>query len=218
MTAWTNAPLVALDLEGSGAQDRDDEAILEIAAVPIRDGRPVLAESYATIINPGRLIPRRSWISPGLTSKVLVAAPPLSEVASELAARIHGKVVVGHNVGVDYRLLCRRCPDIRPRALIDTLRLARHVNPAKEGNSLGALLSRHRLTAEVTSLVPDGQPHRALWDAVGTALLLQALITDTATGTSLTLRELLDIARFPPRAADNSTAEEAPEEAALFDL
>jgi hypothetical protein len=28
---WTTAPLVALDLEGSGAQDRDDEAILEIA-------------------------------------------------------------------------------------------------------------------------------------------------------------------------------------------
>jgi hypothetical protein len=30
---WSAAPLVALDLEGSGAQDRDHEAILEIADV-----------------------------------------------------------------------------------------------------------------------------------------------------------------------------------------
>ena len=46
MTAWMDAPLVALDLEGSGARDRDDEAILEIAIVPIRDGQPFLAGSY----------------------------------------------------------------------------------------------------------------------------------------------------------------------------
>ena len=37
---WTTAPLVALDLEGSGAQDRDNEAILEIAVVPITAGQP----------------------------------------------------------------------------------------------------------------------------------------------------------------------------------
>ena len=77
MTAWINAPLVALDLEGSGAQDRDDEAILEIAIVPIRDGQPFLARHYTTLINPGRPIPRRPWISPGLTSKVLATAPTL---------------------------------------------------------------------------------------------------------------------------------------------
>jgi hypothetical protein len=39
MTIWNDAPLVALDLEGSGAQDHDDEAILEIAVVPIISGR-----------------------------------------------------------------------------------------------------------------------------------------------------------------------------------
>jgi DNA polymerase III subunit epsilon len=37
---WITAPLVTLDLEGSGAQDRDNEAVLEIAVVPLTDGRP----------------------------------------------------------------------------------------------------------------------------------------------------------------------------------
>ena len=47
---WSAAPLVALDLEGSGAQDRDDEAILEIAIVPIAGGQPDIAAS-----TPGRI-------------------------------------------------------------------------------------------------------------------------------------------------------------------
>ena len=36
--AWTGASLAALDLEGSGAQDHEDEAILEIAVVPLATG------------------------------------------------------------------------------------------------------------------------------------------------------------------------------------
>jgi hypothetical protein len=38
--AWTGTSLVALDLEGSGAQDHEDEAILEIAIVPLPAGQP----------------------------------------------------------------------------------------------------------------------------------------------------------------------------------
>lgn len=72
---WTTAPLVALDLEGSGAQDGDNEAILEIAVVPITAGQPDTTSAYTTLINPGRTIPRRPWISPGLTTAVLATAP-----------------------------------------------------------------------------------------------------------------------------------------------
>ena len=40
--------LVAIDLEGSGAQDRNDEAILEIALVSIVDWRPDTTAAYCT--------------------------------------------------------------------------------------------------------------------------------------------------------------------------
>ena len=172
---WTTSSLIALDLEGSGAQDRDSEAILEIAVVPITAGQPDMAAAYSTLVNPGRAIPRRPWISPGLTAGILAAAPAPAEVEPELARRVDGRVVVGHNVSVDWRLLHRRYPVIAPAALIDTLRLARRLN-LDSRNSLSALTAHLGLTAQVEDLAAGSRPHRALWDTVATALLLPALI------------------------------------------
>jgi DNA polymerase-3 subunit epsilon/exodeoxyribonuclease X len=198
VTTWKDAPLVALDLEGTGAQDRDDEAILEIAVIPIISGQPSLADSYTTLINPSRLIPRRPWISPGLTTQTLADAPPLSDVAPALATRLNGKVIVGHNVGVDWRLLHRKCPQIQPDALIDTLRLARHIGPGTKGKSLTALLDHYRLTATINELTPGSQPHRALWDTTGAALLLTELIGELPVASTLSLDGLKHIAGYPP--------------------
>lgn len=100
---WMTAPLVALDLEGSGAQDHDGEVILEIAVVPITAGQPDISAGDSTLINPGRNIPRRHWISPGLITAVLAAAPHPAEVEPELARRVNGHAIVGHNVAVDWR-------------------------------------------------------------------------------------------------------------------
>lgn len=193
---WTTAPLVALDLEGSGAQDHDNEAILEIAVVPITAGQPDTTAAYTTLINPGRTIPRRPWISPGLTTAVLAAAPAPAEVGPELADRINGRIVVGHNIGVDWRLLHRRYPAITPEGLIDTLRLARHLKLGTK-NSLSALITQLELTDQIERLATDSQPHRALWDTIAAALLLPALIT-RKWPTGATLAELLDIAAIDP--------------------
>jgi DNA polymerase III subunit epsilon len=198
MTTWKDAPLVALDLEGSGAQDRGDEAILEIALIPIINGQPSTADSYTTLINPGRPIPRRPWISPGLTTQTLTGAPPLSDVTAALTARLNGKVIVGHNIGVDWRLLHRKCPEIQPEALIDTLRLARHISPGTKGKNLTALLDRYQLTDTTSKLAPDSRPHRALWDTTGTALLLTELINKLPDAPTLSLDDLKRIASYPP--------------------
>ncbi len=182
---WTTAQLVALDLEGSGAQDRDSEAILEISVVPITAGQPDMPAAYPTLVNPGRAIPRRPWISPGLTADALAGAPGPAEVGPELARRVDGQAVVGHNVSVDWRLLHRRYPAIAPTALIDTLRLARSLN-LESKNSLSALTDHLGLTGQVERLAAGSQPHRALWDTVATALLLPALVAIRwPTGTTL---------------------------------
>ena len=189
---WTTAPLVALDLEGSGAQDHDSEAILEIAVVPFRAGQPGISAAYSTLVNPGRPIPRRPWISPGLTNALLATAPSAADVEPELARRMNGHIVVGHNVGVDWRLLHRRHPIIAPIALIDTMRLARHLK-LSEKNSLTDLTDRLQLTEQVERLVLGSQPHRALWDAIATALLLSALIA-RGWPAGVTLSRLLETA------------------------
>src|SRR5258708_5290324 len=121
-----------------------------------------------------------------------------------------GNVLVGHNIGVDWRLLHRRCPGIRPGALLDTLRLARHLRPGAKGNGLTALLERYQLTGTVTSLAPGSQPHRALWDAVGTALLLAALIGDLPETGDVTLARLCHLAGYPGDGNHQSTATRRP--------
>jgi len=166
--------LVAIDLEGSGAQDRDREAILEIALVPIVGWQPDMTAAYCTLINPQRPIPRRPWISPGPTDDALRTAPTIEAVGPEIVRRISGKYLVGHNIGVDWRLLHRRCPTVAPAGLIDTLRLARQTDQAGP-NSLAALIERHGLIEDVNRLAPSSAPHRALWDTVACSLLMRAL-------------------------------------------
>jgi|SRR5450756_1191463 len=207
---WKTAPLVALDLEGSGAQDREGEAILEIAVVPFTDGQPDTAAAYSTLINPGRTIPRRPWISPGLTTAVLAAAPGPADIEPELARRVGGHVIVGHNVGVDWRLLHRRHPAIAPAALIDTLRLARHLKLGTR-NTLSSLTAHLELTSQVEHLAAGSQPHRALWDAVATALLLPALIArcwpSGATLSALLDAAGIDLATDPPKSGGGPVQE-----------
>ncbi|QSB12970.1 3'-5' exonuclease [Natronosporangium hydrolyticum] len=174
-TPWYETPLVAVDLEGSGAQDRETEAILEIAAVPITGGQPDMDNAYCTLVNPGRPIPKRPWISPGLTNHTLRDAPTLDAVEPTLAARLNGRYLVGHNIGVDWRVLHRRCPTIQPAGLIDTLRLARNLGTTAS-NGLAKLVTAYNLTTKIDTLAVGSQPHRALWDTVAAAVLLLPLI------------------------------------------
>ena len=61
-------------------------------------------------------------------------------------------------------------------ALIDTLVLARRLRGRSGGGALTALLDEYQLTAWVHAAVDGGQPHRALWDTIGAALLLEDLV------------------------------------------
>ncbi len=211
---WTTAPLVALDLEGSGAQDHDNEAILEIAVVPLTAGQPDTTRSYCTLINPGRTIRRRPWISPGLTTAVLSTAPAPADVEPQLAARLNEKIIVGHNVGVDWRLLHRRYPAITPAGLLDTLRLARHLKVGTKA-SLTALTSQLQLTAGIECHAAGSQPHRALWDTIAVALLLPVLVS-AGWPDGANLADLLAVAALDIDAAESAQNPADAEQATLF--
>jgi DNA polymerase III epsilon subunit-like protein len=175
--------LVAIDLEGTGSQDGDNEAILEIALVPLADDlKPDMGRAFETLINPGRPIPKRPWISPGLTDAAVKNAPTIEQSEPDIARLVNGAYLVGHNSRVDWSLLHRRLPAIRPAGLLDTLKLAR-THRGSKGNGLGALVELYQLTATVNQLVPNGRPHRALWDTVACALLLAHLGIETGNTT-----------------------------------
>jgi DNA polymerase III subunit epsilon len=166
------------------------------------------ATAYTTRIDPGRAVPARRWISPGLAGRAPAGTPTMDSVGTELAHRIAGAYLVGHNVTVDWRLLHRRWPHITITGLIDTYRLAKAVRSSGK-HGLAGLLTDHKLTDKVAAKASSSQPHRALWDAIGAALLLDALIQQHWS-TEPSLPELLTVASPP-------TAQHREEPATLFD-
>lgn len=205
---WHAAKLVALDLEGSGAQERGDEQILEFAAIRLVNGEPDSATAYTTCLDPGRPIPAKPWISPGLSGLALRGNPTLSDIRGELLARLTDTYLIGHNIGVDWRLLHRHLPDLTVAGLIDTHRLAKATAITGKLN-LTDLLSRLNLSATVTAAAPHSRPHRALWDTTGAALLLPALIHRHFTGDP-TLAQLLEIASVPTTPSATTTTAKPP--------
>jgi len=116
---------------------------------------------------------------------------------------------------VDWRLLQRNYPAITPIALIDTLRLARHLKLGTK-NSLAALISQLDLTTQIRRLVPGSEPHRALWDAVAVALLLPALIA-RGWPSGISLADLLGIAAIDAATSNRGTAAKPVGQDTLFD-
>ena len=203
--------LVATDLEGTG-ESGDAAVMLEFAAVPLVNGVPALASAFSTLINPQRPVARRPWMSPGITSRALELAPTLEQVAPKITPRLTGAYLIGHNIGVDWRLLHRRCPAITVAGLVDTYQLAKAL-PATGKRSLTALLDAHQLTEKVNAAAPTSQPHRALWDTIAAALLLDALIRKRWT-TDPTLDDLLTATDPSPAAHRRQAAADPP---SLFD-
>lgn len=71
----------------------------------------------------------------------------------------------------------------------------RHVG-AGNGKSLGALLDTFALPATAASQASGSRPHRALWDTVGAAMLLAALIS-RGWDREPSIGELLAVAGIP---------------------
>jgi DNA polymerase III epsilon subunit-like protein len=115
---------------------------------------------------------------------------------------------------VDWRLLHRRHPAIAPAALIDTLRLARHLKLGTK-NSLSALTEQFGLTHQVEVLADGSQPHRALWDTIAAALLLPALVARTWPA-GATLADLLAIAAIDLEISSPTKTDEAAGQDTLF--
>jgi DNA polymerase-3 subunit epsilon len=187
--------LLALDLVASGAQDREAEAILEVAAVPMIDWQPRVGAGFSTRINPGRPVPPRQWIAAGLDDARLREAPGLGDVLPELTRRINTGYVVGYNIGANWRLLRRSAPGLRVAGLIDVLRLARAIDPAHR-HDLPAVIDQLALTELVDQYTDGARPGRALWNSVASVVLMTSLARKVF-GPDASVAQLLAVAGVP---------------------
>lgn len=168
MNFHTWPALLVVDVEGNGTNPPD---LVEVAALPVREGRPDTNTAGAWLTKPRRPVTPIAARIHGLTNQALADKPGWEEAADEVHGLLGTAWIAAHNAHVDYKVLSAHLPQWRPAGVIDTLRLARATHPALPKYTLDALIERTR---------PDlreapAHRHRAAFDAYATAQLLIAM-------------------------------------------
>lgn len=166
-------PLFAVvDVETSGLSVRRHR-ILQIGLVTVAaDGMPV--DRWSTLV-------KLRWpfqrVGPtavhGIRRRTLRGAPPLAEGLRDLASRVDGLVLTGHNIEFDAGFLERAAArsglSLAFGQQVCTLRLSRALDPERElSHTLGDVAARYGVTID--------RPHDALSDALATAAILPPLL------------------------------------------
>ncbi len=168
-------PLFAIvDIETTGSQPRQDR-ITEIA-IALHDGREVI-ETYETLINPERPIPRNITNITGITDEMVADAPRFHEVARRIVEMTEGAVFVAHNVRFDYHFLQAQYANLGypfKRTKLCTIRLARKAFPGLRRYGLDSL-SRH-------FNIHNHDRHRAMGDVMATIGIFERVLQSTEPG------------------------------------
>ncbi|MFJ2178265.1 exonuclease domain-containing protein [Streptomyces sp. NPDC087851] len=166
---FSSWPLVlVVDVEGNGTNPPD---LIEVAALPVREGRPDTGTAGAWLTRPRRPVTPFAARIHGLTNERLEKAPGWEAIANQVHTFLGVSWICAHNAHVDYKVLSAHLPQWQPTGVLDTLRLARATYPDLAKYSLDALIEH---AAPDLSEAP-AQRHRATFDAYATAQLLIAM-------------------------------------------
>jgi DNA polymerase-3 subunit epsilon len=184
---------IVLDTETTGLDPKLGHRVIEIAAVELVDRR-LTGNYFHRYVNPERASDDGALEVHGLTEEFLRDKPKFGEILKELLDFISGAELVIHNAPfdtgflnrefdlLDFKPISEYCPNI-----VDTLQLARELNPGKK-NGLDALCERYQIDNSTRTL------HGALLDA---NLLAEAFLAMTRGQDSL----IIDVEPTPQAAA-----------------
>ena len=158
---------VALDLETTGIGARH-EKITEIGMVKVIDGETT--DTYHTMVNPHREIPKRIVELTGITDDMVKDAPGIEEILDEVLAFTEDLPLLGHQIIFDYGFLVQAAVNQKRKFEkygVDTLKLCRYLMPGAEKKNLGAACAYFGVHQDTA--------HRALSDAYAAHDLYQEL-------------------------------------------
>ncbi len=159
------------DTETTGLNPAGGDAIIQIGAARIVNGKLLRAECFEQLVDPGRGIPAASIPIHGISEDMVRGQPPIGEVLPVFHTFAKDTVLVAHNAAFDMRFL-----QLQEEAtgiafhqpVLDTLLLSAVVHPHQESHRLEAIAERFN--------VPVLGRHTALGDALVTAEILLRLI------------------------------------------
>ncbi|AZG43668.1 DEDD exonuclease domain-containing protein [Gordonia insulae] len=177
--------LVVVDLETTGGSPTEDR-ITEIGAVKIRGGE-VIGE-FATLVDPGRLIPPQIVTLTGITEAMVSDAPTIAQVLPSFVEFARGAILVAHNARFDMGFLRQNAArldiDWPFNASLCTVTMARRILTRDEAPTV-------RLSALADLFDVSVRPtHRALDDARATVEVFHRLLERVGNQGVGTYREL----------------------------
>lgn len=103
-------PLLVVDVEGNGAAPLPD--LVEVATVPVAEGRADSDRSRIWLIRPQRPITRFATSVHGITNEAVADAKPWSELGPQIQAELDGVWIAAHNAA---SMWCSAGPQAPPR-------------------------------------------------------------------------------------------------------
>ncbi|MGI5144552.1 3'-5' exonuclease [Streptomyces sp. CA-106110] len=107
--AWPE--LLVLDVEGNGTNPPD---LVEVAALPVRDGRPDKTTAGAWLTRPNRPVTPFATRVHGLSNHDLANKPGWDEIADQVRTFMGSAWICVHNAHTDYRVLRAHLPGWEP--------------------------------------------------------------------------------------------------------
>ena len=188
--SWTEYDYIVLDLEGTGAQHKDQEGIVELSAIRIKSGE-ITNEYFYRLIDPEIDIPPLISKIHGLKNADVESEPTFREISDDLLTFINGQILIGHNVQVDYRLLKKKIPEYEPNFVLDTYKLVKNRVKGLKSYGLDNLINHFHIEGQLKDLPIKRGRHSAYYDALATAHLFEKFLRQQ--NEELSLADLIKI-------------------------
>lgn len=159
--------VVVFDLETTGFNPNNGDEIISFGAVVVKGGELSETETFYSLVNPKRSIPRAIVELTGITNEMVQDAPDLMTVLHDFMKFVGRRLLVAHASGHDKQFLnvalWRTSKVNLNHRVLDTMMIAKWLDPKRDGYSLDELLT--------SSGIPITVRHHALEDSLMTAKL-----------------------------------------------
>jgi DNA polymerase-3 subunit epsilon len=163
---------VVFDTETTGLHPTKGDQVVSLSAIRVRRGKLQSAETFHTLVNPGRPIPSESIRFHGIDDAMVENAPSFVQVLPQFYEYVADSVLVAHNAAFDKKFLDLGAGmsglPLLENPILDTLFLSYGIHRDFEGHNLDAIAVRLGVQVE-------GR-HTSLGDARATAEIFLKLL------------------------------------------